>query len=299
MVVNDWSNLFKLRGNMRKSLLLAVCISPLAVAFQLFAQVRIEFVKPETVQARLDLYKGNDKARESALFKAFADAGCPAANLSEQPVSNLKEPNVICALPGESAEEIIIGAHFDHVSEGSGVVDNWSGASLLPSLFQGLLATKHKHTFVFIGFTGEESGLIGSSFYVSHLPKSNVRQIALMITIDSIGLGPTKVWVSRSDEHAVAILNATAQALKLPLAGVNVDGFGESDEEPFIRWGVKTITIHSVTDENRRVLHSRLDAPTAISFHDYYDTYRLLAGYLVILDRQSTAVEPSSAAKPN
>ena len=270
---------------MRRALLIAACISPLAVSFQLFGQVRIEFVKPETVQARLDLYKGNDKAREAALFRAFSDAGCPAANLSEQPVSNRKEPNVICVLPGESAEEIIIGAHFDHVSEGSGVVDNWSGASLLPSLFQGLARSRHKHTFVFIGFTGEESGLIGSSFYVSHLPKSKVSQIALMITIDSIGLGPTKVWVSRSDEHAVAVLIATAHALKLPLAGVNVDGFGESDEEPFIRWGVKTITIHSLTSENSRVLHSQLDAPAAISFHDYYDTYRLLAGYLAILDR--------------
>jgi Peptidase family M28 len=286
-------------GKMRKGLFFARCLTPLLVSFHLFAQVHFEPVSSETVQARLGLYKGNDQVREAALFKTFADAGCPAPNLSEQPVSKHKEPNVVCVLPGETAEEVVVGAHFDHVPEGSGVVDNWSGASLLPSLFQSLLGSKHKHTFVFIGFTGEESGEIGSTFYVKHLSKSEVNEIALMITLDSIGLGPTKVWVSRSDKHAVAILNATAHAMNLPLAAVNVDGFGESDEEPFIQRNVKTITIHSVTSQNSQVLHSRLDAPTAISFPDYYDTYRLLAGYLAVLDSQLGAEAPVSSAQPN
>ncbi|HXS74982.1 MAG TPA: M28 family peptidase [Terracidiphilus sp.] len=264
------------------------------MGFQLFAQMRPEVVDSEIVKTRLGLYKGSDQVREAALFKTFVDAGCPAANLSEQPVPKRKEPNLICVLPGDTAEEIIIGAHFDHVSEGSGVVDNWSGASLLPSLFQSLLGSKHKHTFRFIGFTGEESREVGSGFYVQSLSNVQLNEIKLMITLDSIGLGPTKVWVSRSDKHAVALLNGTAHAMKLPLGGVNVDGFGESDEEPFIKRGIKTITIHSVTEENKRVLHSEFDTLTAISFHDYYDTYRLLAGYLTILDRQEST-GPSGA----
>lgn len=82
--------------------------------------------------------------------------------------------------------------------------------------------------------------------------------------------------------------------MKLPIDGVNVEGFGESDEEPFIRRGVKTITIHSLTNQNSRVLHSELDALTALSLHDYYDTYRLLAAYLAVLDRQ-LGPEASSA----
>ncbi|PYX03200.1 MAG: Zn-dependent exopeptidase M28, partial [Acidobacteria bacterium] len=36
-----------------------------------------------------------------------------------------KLPNVICVLPGSSDKVIIVGAHFDRVSEGDGVVDNW------------------------------------------------------------------------------------------------------------------------------------------------------------------------------
>jgi hypothetical protein len=86
--------------------------------------------------------------------------------------------------------------------------------------------------------------------------------------------------------------------MKLPLAGVNIDGFGTSDEEPFLRRGVKTITIHSLTNETKEVLHSWRDSPTAISFNDYYETYRLLAGYQAVLDTQldaEPAVEPSQS----
>lgn len=290
-----WPNPFGIRWKMRKNPLIATCLAALSIGSHLFAQAQFEPVKPETVQTRLGLYQGNDQMREAAPFRTFADAGCPPSNLSEQPVSKGKAPNVICVLPGYTAEEIVIGAHFDHVPEGSGVVDNWSGASLLPSLFQSLLGLKHNHTFVFVGFTGEESGEIGSNYYVDHLSKSELGEVKLMITIDSIGLGPTKVWVSRSDKHAVGLLKATANAMKLPLDGVNVHG-GESDEEAFIRRGVKTITIHSLTNQNIRVLHSRLDAPTAISFPDYYDTYRLLAGYLAVLDTQPNT-EPSRSAE--
>jgi hypothetical protein len=260
------------------------CLLQVSISSQLCAQAKFELVGSETVKTRLDLYKGNDRVREMALLKTFADAGCPASNLSEQVVPKRKEPNVICVLPGETAEVVLVGAHFDHVPEGNGIVDNWSGASLLPSLFQSLAGSKHRHTFVFVGFTGEESGEVGSRFYVSQLSKIEASHIGLMVTLDSIGLGPTKVWASRSDKHAVNLLGGTAHALNLPLAVVNVDFFGESDEEPFIKRNVKTITIHNVTPETSRVLHTALDAPTAISLHDYYDTYHLLAGYLAVLD---------------
>ena len=136
-----------------RGLLTAILLFPLSLAVPTAAQVRFELVKPEIVQARLTRYKGNDLQREATLFKIFVEAGCPAANLSEQPVPKRKQPNVICVLPGDTADEIVIGAHFDHVPAGSGVVDNWSGASLLPSLFQSLVGSRHKHAFVFVGFS--------------------------------------------------------------------------------------------------------------------------------------------------
>jgi putative aminopeptidase FrvX len=281
---------------MRRALNLATLFVPFVICVQIAAQVQFSSVDADTVRNRLGLYKGDDRTREAVLVKMFADAGCPADHLSEQRVPKWKQSNVICVLPGETAQAIVIGAHFDHVSLGDGIVDNWSGASLLPSLLQSLGGSKHRHTFIFVGFTGEEMGLIGSTYYASQLSKGEAGRISLMVTIDSIGLGPTKVWASRSDKYAVAVLVTTAHALKLPLAGVNVDEFGQSDEEPFRGRGVKTITIHSITDENMRVLHSWMDAPNAIRFQDYYDTYRLLAGYLAVLDKQLDAETPKTPA---
>ncbi len=247
-------------------------------------QITLTFIHPEKVQDRLDQYRGNDTKREGALHQMFLDAGCAAANLSEQPVPQRKQPNVICVLPGKGMETIIVGAHFDHATEGDGIVDNWSGASLLPSLMESLKGTPRKHTFIFVGFTGEEDDLRGSEFYVKQIPAEQTAQLTAMVNMDSLGLGSTQVWVSRSDPVLVNELNRAAQALKLPLAAMNVDGFGKSDEEAFIQRKICTITVHSVTPATVHVLHTAADNRSAIRFNDYYGTYRLMATYLAILD---------------
>jgi hypothetical protein len=247
-------------------------------------QIAFTLVPQEKVQERLNQYKGNDTKREAALRQMFLDAGCGEANVSEQLVPDRKQPNVICALPGTGEKTIVVGAHFDHVSEGQGIVDNWSGASLLPSLMESLRAKSRKHTFIFVGFTGEEEEERGSEFYVKHLPEDQVAKIAAMVNMDTLGLGPTEVWVSRSDPELVLKLRQIAQALKLPLGGMNVDKFGQSDEERFIKRNVCTITVHSLTPETMHVLHHSADNPSAIHFSDYYSTYRLLAAYLAMLD---------------
>ena len=98
--------------------------------------IRYNPVSRDVIEARLQKYKGNDEQREATLKQLFAEAGCDEQHLSEQRVKGSKLPNVVCVLPGSSGNVIIVGAHFDHVSKGDGVVDNWSGASLLPSLYQ-------------------------------------------------------------------------------------------------------------------------------------------------------------------
>ena len=252
-------------------------------------QVILSFLHPETIQARLDQYKGDDTKREAALRQIFLDAGCTETNLSEQPVPHRKQPNVICVMPGTGVEAIIVGAHFDHVTEGQGIVDNWSGASLLPSLLESIKGVPRKHTFVFIGFTGEEDGLRGSEFYVKQLPAEQLAKVTAMVNMDSLGLGSTLVWMSRSDPVLVKELNRSAQALKLPLAVMNVDGLGKSDEESFIEKRICTVMVHSITPTTAHILHQAADNPSAIRFSDYYSTYRLLAVYLAMLDNLPTS----------
>jgi hypothetical protein len=163
-------------------------------------------------------------------------------------------------------------------------VDNWSGASLLPSLYQGLRSQQRRHTFVFAAFAGEEKGLVGSDFYVRTLPASEVPKMKAMVNLETLGLGPTEVWASRSDPGLLRLLDSLAHALNLPLTGVNVDKIGYSDEESFIKRKVPAVIIHSLTQATIQLLHSPKDNYDAIHIQDYYDSCRLVSGFLVLLD---------------
>jgi hypothetical protein len=259
-------------------------LTTITASAPLVAQIRFATVNSDVVEQRLRSYKGNDNEREATIKTLFQSAGCPEDKLTEQPVKGLKQSNVICTLPGNTDSVIVAGAHFDHVDAGDGVVDNWSGASLLPSLYQVLKTEPRKHTFIFVAFAGEEKGLVGSRFYVDSLAPEQVKKINAMVNMDTLALGPTEVWVTHSDDKLVRALNGMALALKLPLTGVNVDRVGKSDEESFISRKVPTITVHSLTQETLRVLHSPKDNYGAVHFSDYYNSYRLLSGYLVLLD---------------
>jgi putative aminopeptidase FrvX len=248
-------------------------------------QVHVFLATPSEIEQRLQNYKGNDSQREATLKALFQTLGCSGQQLIEQPVKGVKQPNIICTLPGEAESQIVVGAHFDHVDFGEGVVDNWSGASLLPSLYQSMKSDPRRHTFVFVSFSGEEKGLVGSRFYVSALPEESLSKVKAMVNMDTLGLGPTAVWVSRSDKELVQALNSTAYSLKLPLKGVNVERVGQSDEEPFIERHIRTVTIHSLTQETLSILHSPRDKYDAIHFDDYCQSYRLIAAYLAFLDQ--------------
>ena len=110
-----------------------------------------------------------------------------------------------------------MGAHFDLVEAGNGVVDNWTGAALLSSLYQGLAGTPRLHTYVFVAFSGEETGLKGSTAFVKQLGDRR-QSVKAMVNLDSLGLSETKVWTSHSDQHLVGLLGGVAKALDLPVS---------------------------------------------------------------------------------
>jgi hypothetical protein len=252
-----------------------------------FAQevpVRFVQVQRDLIESRLRRVARENAERENGLKQIFMEAGCDGGRLREQPVKHQKLPNVICTLPGSSGSVIVIGAHFDHGEKGDGVVDDWSGAALLPSLFQSLNGEPRKHSIVFIGFAAEEQGLIGSDFYVKQLTPEQTAKIQVMIDLDSLGLGPTKIWLSHSDEKLANALNAIAASTKLPLAGLNADQVGDEDSTSFRKRHVPTIMLHSLTQPTLSILHSDKDNLSAIRVDDYYDSYHLLAVYLAYLD---------------
>ena len=259
----------------------------LLIAITTAETVRFNLVSREMVEARLKKYGGDNRQREATLKQIFTVAGCDGQRLSEQSVKGSKQPNVICMLPGSSGKVIIVGAHFDRVSAGDGVVDNWSGASLLPSLYEAVKVEPRKHTYIFIGFTDEEKGLVGSHFYVQQMTKEQVAATDAMVNMDTLGLAPSEVWATHSDKRLMGALGSIAKQLNVAVTGVNVDRIGSSDSESFDERKIPRITIHSLTQEtfNAGILHTAKDKFSAMRLDDYYQTYRLLAAYIAYLDQ--------------
>jgi hypothetical protein len=85
-----------------------------------------------------------------------------------------------------------------------------------------------------------------------------------------------------------------------PLAVMNVDGMGQSDNDTFRVAKIPEICVHSVTQDTMHVIHSHNDQLSAIRRDDYYESYRLMAAYLASIDAsftQSPGVTPDQTTK--
>ena len=255
-------------------------VAALFTGFCLAQTLELDLVDPQLVRTRLASGGVGPRQRQAKIEDLFHDVGCP---VEEQRVDK-KSGNVICTLPGQTSSTIIIGGHFDFADEGTGIVDDWSGASLLPSLYQALKSRPRRHTFVFVAFTAEERGLVGSSRYVRNMTPEQKALTRAFVNLECLGLTTVKVWTSRSTPALVARLSEVARMLGIPLQGVNVDRVGDDDTHPFLSAHIPIISIHSVTQETWSILHSPRDRMDAIDFEDYYAAYKLAAYYLAYLD---------------
>ena len=244
-------------------------------------------VAPASIQERLAAVPEKDAERRALLESMFRDAGCGEFVASVK-VPHYPLPDLVCTLPGEAEESagaIVVGGHFDHVTTGRGAVDDWSGAALLPSLYESLKAHPRRHRYVFAAFASEETGLNGSQAYVRQLGKAGRAQVHAMINLECLGLSTPKVWASRADKRLFRAYAAVVQALGLPVQGVNVDMVGDDDSHPFLDAHIPVLTIHSVTQETFPILHSPRDQVKAIHPEEYYQSYRVAAVLLAYLDR--------------
>lgn len=261
-------------------ILAAACLFSTAA---ISADLKYALLSRDAVMQRLQdaPLKNSDRALE--LEKMFRQAGCQP---TEEPVKHLHEPNEVCVLPGKTKSTIVVGAHLDRAEEGAGVVDDWSGASMLPSLYQSIAHEPRTHTFVFLGFAGEEEGLVGSDFYTKSLTRDERKQIVAMVNLECLGIGKTEVWTSHSEPIFIRMLMAMAKSMDLPLGGVNVEQVGTTDSESFAHYGIARMTITAITQDTWPLLHTKNDNIKAINPNLYYDSYRLIAPFLVLLDQQ-------------
>ena len=156
--------------------------------------LHVQLATPDVVKTRLESGEVKLRERQRVIKGLFTEAGCDA---EEQPIDK-HYGNVICTLPGAANSTIIVGGHFDFVDQGRGLVDDWSGTSLLPSLYQALKAAPRQHTYKFVAFASEEKGLIGSRLFVKKLSPAQRSEARAFVNLECLGLAPPKVWRSRS-----------------------------------------------------------------------------------------------------
>ncbi len=119
--------------------------------------------------------------------------------------------NVLAWLPGQSDEYVIVGAHYDHLGRGNfdslapsqigqihpGADDNASGTAGVLELAR-LLAPERgqlKRSILFMNFSGEELGLLGSAAWVKH-PTRPLEKAVAMLNMDMIGrIKDDKVYI--------------------------------------------------------------------------------------------------------
>jgi len=161
--------------------------------------------------------------------------------------------NVIGILPGRDPalkdEAVVVGAHYDHLGLGGenslasdafntvhpGADDNASGTVALMALARAFAAPGGaRRSLVFVAFSGEEVGLVGSHHYVTQPPMPMERTIA-MINLDSIGrMKDRRLYVQgvNSGDGLRAIVREANRGVGLDLA-LRDDDLGPSDHTPF------------------------------------------------------------------
>jgi hypothetical protein len=242
-------------------------------------KVQFSAEEKSAVLERMKDIPGSNQGRAEQIKALFAAAGCNGNSLTEQKIEAAETPNIVCRLGNGEGDLVIVGAHYDRNSSPQRPQDNWSGASLLPALYHSLRQKKRSHSFVFVAFADHDNNPAGAEFYVRHLSRSEREHAEAMVNIDALGLSPTKVWAAHSDKDLVQALIVMVYALKLPASQIDIAAAGSTDSDPFAARHIPQITIHSLTQQNVG------GATTQFRPNNYYDTYRLLCGYLAYLDQ--------------
>jgi Zn-dependent M28 family amino/carboxypeptidase len=88
---------------------------------------------------------------------------------------------------GDDGNVIMVGGHLDSVGAGPGINDNGSGSAAILEVAEQMQKVKPRNTVRFAWWSAEESGLVGSTFYVNSLTAAQRADIALYLNFDMVG----------------------------------------------------------------------------------------------------------------
>ncbi|MCK0130055.1 M28 family peptidase [Flavobacteriaceae bacterium F08102] len=160
--------------------------------------------------------------------------------------STVTGTNVLGYIDNNAASTIVIGAHFDHLGHGSdgslyrgepaihnGADDNASGVAVMLNLASKLKSTNTNNNYLFMAFSGEEMGLIGSNYFVKNttIPLDSLNY---MINMDMVGRlnkdSTLAVYGVGTSPYFKQTINAANKNFKII---ENESGVGPSDHTSF------------------------------------------------------------------
>lgn len=176
-----------------------------------------------------------------------------------------KTSNIIGIVEGTDPElkkeYIVVGAHYDHLGMGgptslhkgahevhNGADDNASGTAGVIALGYKIAEKPLKRSVVLMGFSAEEMGLLGSSYYVQN-PAEEIQNTVAMFNMDMIGrlrenkltlfgVGSSPLWKRVSDSLATI---ADLEIIE------NTEGYGPSDHSSFYKKDIPVLMFFSGT----------------------------------------------------
>lgn len=208
--------------------------------------------------------------------------------------------NVVAIQEGTSHPErfVVIGAHFDHLGMGkfgslysrddpqihNGADDNASGTAGLLELAQYFSRRPTGKSLVYVAFSGEEMGLLGSRHFVEN-PPIPLEQIDAMINLDMVGrLNEQKLLIfgtGTSDDWPAVLDRVQFDSLNIETIQ---DGTGASDHTSF--YNKKIPVLHYFTDTHADY-HRPSDDPEFINYQGEQRVLRHLVQVINTIDTLS------------
>ncbi len=199
---------------------------------------------------------------------------------------SIETKNVVGVLEGSgpnAAETVVVGGHYDHLGRGglmsgslaflssdihNGADDNASGTAMVLEIARRLAARRDPlpRRVVFIAFSGEERGLLGSQHYVDH-PLFPLDSTVMMVNFDMVGRlndknELTMIGTGTSPNSGV-VVDALGQGAGLTIKTVSgmTDGFGGSDHQSFYAKNIPVLfaftgihtDYHRPSDDSERI----------------------------------------------
>ncbi|MCD4772010.1 MAG: M28 family peptidase [Bacteroidales bacterium] len=202
-----------------------------------------------------------------------------------------KTQNVIGYIEGKIYPDsfFVFTAHYDHLGRMGtqtyfpGANDNASGTAMIIDLarYYSIPENRPDYSIVFMAFSGEEAGLIGSTYFANN-PLFPLKNIKFLINLDMVGSGSDGITVVNSSIFAKAYnllvaINNNKQYLK------EVKKRGEacnSDHCPFYKKGVPAVFIYTRGKECSEY-HTPDDKAENLPLTEYDDLFRLLTDFIL------------------